>query len=123
MSATLDPSLFSKFFTNAPVLHISGRTFPVQSFYLEDLLEQTQHVIEEGSQCALREGSNHRETVSLWVTRQGGEKRRETSDYVRNEDVSGHFAGYSLPTQRFVCVIPPFCDSCAHVITLGRWIS
>lgn len=64
------------------------------------MLEKTQHVIEEDSFCAIRNGVN-RETVTMWVTQQGGDKRRETADYVRNDDVSGDFPGYSLQTQRY----------------------
>lgn len=99
MSATVDSSLFSNFFSGAPVVHVPGRTFPVESFYLEDLIEFTGHVVEEGSWCA-RKNVVNREEVSLWVTQDGGEKRRETAEYRTNEDVSGDFPGYSMVTQR-----------------------
>ncbi len=33
-SATLDPEKFSKFFDNAPIFHIDGRTYPVEIRYL-----------------------------------------------------------------------------------------
>ncbi|CUM68559.1 uncharacterized protein PRCAT00006285001 [Priceomyces carsonii] len=36
MSATLNAQLFSKFFDDAPILYIEGRTYPVSKFYLED---------------------------------------------------------------------------------------
>lgn len=98
MSATLDTTLFSEFFDGAPVINVPGRTFPVTKFYLEDLLEQTNHVIEEGSRCAHRDFGN-RETVSMWVTTRSGEKRRETADYERNE-VSDDFPNYSLATRK-----------------------
>ena len=69
MSATMDASLFQNFFyttcesnntinggvsafTGAPLISVPGRTFEVASYYLEDLLEATGHVIEEGSICA-----------------------------------------------------------------------
>ncbi len=37
MSATLDESLFSSYFNNCPVINISGRTFPVEIHYQEDV--------------------------------------------------------------------------------------
>lgn len=39
MSATIDTSSFSEYFDNAPVIHVSGRTFPVQQYFLEDIVE------------------------------------------------------------------------------------
>lgn len=38
MSATMDSNLLSEYFNNCPVLHIPGRSFPVQTLYLEDVL-------------------------------------------------------------------------------------
>ncbi|KAH8338766.1 hypothetical protein KR074_004162, partial [Drosophila pseudoananassae] len=44
MSATIDTSLFSKYFGNCPVLEVPGRAFPVQQFFLEDILQMTNFV-------------------------------------------------------------------------------
>lgn len=41
MSATLDADRFASYWGNAPRMHIPGRTFPVQDFMLEDVLERT----------------------------------------------------------------------------------
>jgi len=41
MSATLNAQLFAKYFSNAPTLHIPGRTFPVTDYFLEDFLEHS----------------------------------------------------------------------------------
>jgi ATP-dependent RNA helicase DHX36 len=46
MSATLNADLFSKYFNNCPTINIPGFTFPVQEFYLEDVLEMTQFKID-----------------------------------------------------------------------------
>ncbi|KAL8998155.1 MAG: hypothetical protein Q9169_002709 [Polycauliona sp. 2 TL-2023] len=40
MSATVDAEKFSNYFEGAPVLTVPGRTFPVQSRYLEDAIEE-----------------------------------------------------------------------------------
>ncbi|KZV88008.1 P-loop containing nucleoside triphosphate hydrolase protein [Exidia glandulosa HHB12029] len=38
MSATINQETFSKYFGNAPVLSIPGRTFPVQDVYIEEII-------------------------------------------------------------------------------------
>jgi ATP-dependent RNA helicase DHX29 len=101
MSATLDSNLFSNFFNNAPVIKVPGRTFPVSNYFLEDLLEATGHVIEEGSQYAMREYRHENEKQSLWVTSRGGTKHRDVVDLISQTDsqVSDHYPGYSMPTR------------------------
>lgn len=42
MSATIDTTLFSKYFGDCPVLEVPGRAFPVQQFFLEDIIQMTQ---------------------------------------------------------------------------------
>ncbi|XP_030627357.1 LOW QUALITY PROTEIN: putative ATP-dependent RNA helicase DHX57 [Chanos chanos] len=49
MSATLNADLFSQYFHHSPVIHIPGRTFPVEQFFLEDAIAKTRYVIEDGS--------------------------------------------------------------------------
>ncbi len=101
MSATLDAELFKSFFNGAPLVSVPGRTFPVATYYLEDLLDATDHIIEEGSRYARRQ-RNERETTSLFVSTRGGEKRRETVslDSELSINVSDDFAGYKMSTRR-----------------------
>ncbi|XP_058480451.1 putative ATP-dependent RNA helicase DHX57 [Solea solea] len=49
MSATLNANLFSEYFYNCPSVHIPGRTFPVDQFFLEDAIGKTGYVIDDGS--------------------------------------------------------------------------
>lgn len=49
MSATVDTERFSNYFGGAPVLNVPGRTFPVQTKFLEDAVELTGHVVDEDS--------------------------------------------------------------------------
>ena len=42
MSATLHAELFSEYFDHCPILSVPGLTYPVQDFYLEDVLKVTQ---------------------------------------------------------------------------------
>ncbi|KAG8228278.1 hypothetical protein J437_LFUL006246 [Ladona fulva] len=52
MSATMNANLFSDYFNGIPVIEIPGRTFPVEQFFLEDILELTQYAMEENSPYA-----------------------------------------------------------------------
>ncbi|XP_063369179.1 dosage compensation regulator [Cydia amplana] len=44
MSATVDTTLFTKYFGNCPVIEVPGRTFPVRQYFLEDCIELTKFV-------------------------------------------------------------------------------
>lgn len=43
MSATVDSARFSAYFNGAPCIEIPGQTFPVQDFYLEDVISATKY--------------------------------------------------------------------------------
>lgn len=43
MSATVDANRFSKYLNDAPILNVPGRTFPVETRYLEDAIEITHY--------------------------------------------------------------------------------
>ncbi|KAH3919850.1 hypothetical protein HBI56_031820 [Parastagonospora nodorum] len=43
MSATVDANRFSRYLNDAPILTVPGRTFPVQTQYLEDAIELTHY--------------------------------------------------------------------------------
>lgn len=44
MSAALDISVFSNYFSSCPVMHVQGKCFPVTEYFLEDVLELTDHL-------------------------------------------------------------------------------
>ena len=55
MSATLDAERISEYFGGCPMLHVPGRTFPVDEYYLEDVLELCDYTLEPNSPYALEE--------------------------------------------------------------------
>eukprot|EP00985_Skeletonema_marinoi_P019452 scaffold11150_cov203-Skeletonema_marinoi.AAC.2 len=102
MSATMDEKLFCSFFHGAPLVSVPGRTFPVNNYYLEDLLEATDHLIEESSRYALRE--NYRdEKTQMMITTRGGEKRKQMVDCHDNplsiELDESFYPGFKLSTR------------------------
>ncbi|XP_062912424.1 putative ATP-dependent RNA helicase DHX57 isoform X1 [Mobula hypostoma] len=52
MSATLNAQLFTEYFNMCPCLHIPGHTFPVDQYFLEDVLARTRYVLEDRSPYA-----------------------------------------------------------------------
>ncbi|KAL6449085.1 hypothetical protein ACFW04_000652 [Cataglyphis niger] len=53
MSATLNSERFSKYYNECPMIHIPGFTYPVQEFYLEDVLSFTQFKFPEASESTV----------------------------------------------------------------------
>ncbi|XP_074006369.1 putative ATP-dependent RNA helicase DHX57 [Numenius arquata] len=49
MSATLNAELFSQYFHSCPIINIPGRAFPVDQFFLEDVIAMTRYVLEDSS--------------------------------------------------------------------------
>lgn len=54
MSATVDAEKFANYFGGCKVLHVPGRTFPVDVCFLEDAIERTNWFISEDSPYAKR---------------------------------------------------------------------
>ncbi|XP_072745006.1 ATP-dependent DNA/RNA helicase DHX36 [Anoplolepis gracilipes] len=52
MSATLNSERFSKYYNDCPMIHIPGFTYPVQEFYLEDVLLLTEFKFSEVPELA-----------------------------------------------------------------------
>uniref|UniRef100_A0A3P9JZU0 Putative ATP-dependent RNA helicase DHX57 n=1 Tax=Oryzias latipes TaxID=8090 RepID=A0A3P9JZU0_ORYLA len=82
MSATLNANLFSQYFYDCPTVHIPGRTFPVDQFFLEDAIAKTGYVIEDGSPY-MRSGKQN--TSSATGKAAKGERRDVVDDL--GEDV------------------------------------
>jgi ATP-dependent RNA helicase DHX29 len=55
MSATMNAEVISGYFNGCPVLSASGRTFPVQHLFLEDVYEMTQYVLDVDSPACLKD--------------------------------------------------------------------
>jgi ATP-dependent RNA helicase A len=44
MSATIDTSLFADYFNGAPIIEVYGRTYPIQEYFLEDIVQMLEFV-------------------------------------------------------------------------------
>uniref|UniRef100_A0A9I9CWN1 RNA helicase n=1 Tax=Cucumis melo TaxID=3656 RepID=A0A9I9CWN1_CUCME len=99
MSATINADLFSKYFGNAPTLHIPGKTFAVAEFFLEDVLEKTRYNIK--SEFENFEGNSRRRR------RQQESKKDPLSELFEaflisntDVDIDSQYRGYSSSTRK-----------------------
>lgn len=53
MSATMDKDLFGRYFGGAPALTVPGRTFPVETYFLEHALQATRHTLNPSAEWAI----------------------------------------------------------------------
>ena len=59
MSATINANDFANYYVHcADVINVSGRTFPVDSYYVEDVVEMTNYVLEESSEYSAKRGQH-----------------------------------------------------------------
>ncbi|KAA3464041.1 ATP-dependent RNA helicase DHX36 isoform X2 [Gossypium australe] len=79
MSATINADLFSKYFGNAPTIHIPGLTFPVAELFLEDVLQKTRYNIKS-------EFDNY----------QGNSRRRRKELDFKKDNLTALFEAYLL---------------------------
>uniref|UniRef100_A0A673C7U5 RNA helicase n=1 Tax=Sphaeramia orbicularis TaxID=375764 RepID=A0A673C7U5_9TELE len=93
MSATVDCDKFSNYFNRCPIITIPGRTFPVEVFHLEDIVEQTGYVLEKDSEYS-QKILEEEEEVSISVTQKGGKTLQHQEVIVR--DSSGWDLGPDL---------------------------
>ncbi|KAI7992631.1 DExH-box ATP-dependent RNA helicase DExH1 [Camellia lanceoleosa] len=91
MSATINAELFSKYFGNAPTIHIPGLTFPVAELFLEDVLEKTRYSIK--SEFDNFQGSSRRR-------RQQESKKDPMTELFEDVDIDSHYKSYNTTTRR-----------------------
>ncbi|EDM10361.1 rCG44442 [Rattus norvegicus] len=71
MSATVDSDKFSTYFTHCPILRISGRSYPVEVFHLEDIVEETGFILEKDSEYC-QKFLEEEEEITINVTSKAG---------------------------------------------------
>ncbi|XP_030623769.1 ATP-dependent RNA helicase DHX29 [Chanos chanos] len=94
MSATVDCDKFAKYFNHCPVVNIPGRTFPVDVFHLEDIVEETGYVLEKDSDYS-QKFVEEEEEVSISITQKGG-KSLQYQEVITRDSGSGVDLGPDL---------------------------
>uniref|UniRef100_A0A663N580 RNA helicase n=1 Tax=Athene cunicularia TaxID=194338 RepID=A0A663N580_ATHCN len=111
MSATVDSEKFSSYFSHCPILRISGRSYPVEIFHVEDVIEATGYVLEKDSEYC-QKFLEEEEEVTINITSKGGGTTKY-QEYVPIQSGSGtdlapYYAKYSSRTQQAVFYMNPY---------------
>ncbi|OPJ87136.1 ATP-dependent RNA helicase DHX29 [Patagioenas fasciata monilis] len=111
MSATVDSEKFSSYFSHCPILRISGRSYPVEVFHVEDVIEATGYVLEKDSEYC-QKFLEEEEEVTLNVTGKGGgiTKYQEHVPIQSGSgiDLAPYYAKYSSRTQQAIFYMNPY---------------
>ncbi|PNT42604.1 hypothetical protein POPTR_004G222900v4 [Populus trichocarpa] len=109
MSATVDSSLFSRYFGQCPVLTAQGRTHPVTNYFLEDIYEYINYNLASDAPAALRYETsafdksgpvdNHRGKKNL-VLSAWGDDSQLSEDCINPHYISTSYQTYSEQTQK-----------------------
>ncbi|KAG8519811.1 ATP-dependent RNA helicase DHX29, partial [Galemys pyrenaicus] len=110
MSATVDSEKFSTYFTHCPILRISGRSYPVEVFHLEDIIEETGFVLEKDSEYC-QKFLEEEEEVTINVTSKGGGIKKY-QEYIpiqtgASVDLNPFYQKYSNRTQHAILYMNP----------------
>ncbi|XP_072970121.1 DExH-box ATP-dependent RNA helicase DExH7, chloroplastic isoform X2 [Typha angustifolia] len=111
MSATVDSSLFSRYFGDCPVISAEGRTHPVSTYFLEDVYEQLNYILPLDSPASgTFMAPNKDKRASSSVDNRRGKKNLVLSswgddsllseEYVNPHYVPDHYKSYSERTRQ-----------------------
>uniref|UniRef100_A0A8C0MF79 ATP-dependent RNA helicase DHX29 n=3 Tax=Canis lupus TaxID=9612 RepID=A0A8C0MF79_CANLF len=110
MSATVDSEKFSTYFTHCPILRISGRSYPVEVFHLEDIVEETGFVLEKDSEYCQKFLEEEEEITINVTSKAGGIKKHQ--EYIpvntgSSADLNPFYQKYSNRTQHAILYMNP----------------
>ncbi|KAJ8919592.1 hypothetical protein NQ315_002214 [Exocentrus adspersus] len=126
MSATLNASIFAQYFGDIPVVNIPGRTFPVKPYFLEDILEDTNYVLEEGTEYC-RRIKNESDLDALMAAEEINFVNAMPRDNVRDENLSvaqvmARYQDYSVRTCKNLYLMDPEKINNELIETILTWI-
>ncbi|KAB1281376.1 ATP-dependent RNA helicase DHX29 [Camelus dromedarius] len=110
MSATVDSEKFSTYFTHCPILRISGRSYPVEVFHLEDIIEETGFVLEKDSEYCQKFLEEEEEITINVTSKAGGIKKYQEYIPVQtgtSADLNPFYQKYSVRTQHAILYMNP----------------
>ncbi|XP_051039031.1 ATP-dependent RNA helicase DHX29 [Phodopus roborovskii] len=110
MSATVDSDKFSTYFTHCPILRISGRSYPVEVFHLEDIIEETGFVLEKDSEYCQKFLEEEEEITINVTSKAGGIKKYQEYIPVQtgaSTELNPFYLKYSSRTQHAILYMNP----------------
>lgn len=110
MSATVDSDKFSTYFTHCPILRISGRSYPVEVFHLEDIVEETGFILEKDSEYCQKFLEEEEEITINVTSTAGGVKKYQEYIPVQSgasTELNPFYQKYSKRTQHAILYMNP----------------
>lgn len=98
MSATLNAALFSDYLNGAPIISAPGRSFPVETVYLEQIYDTLDYVIDPDNRSCRRPKGKTDQAMRAIKAGGGGDRRRQ-NDLLASwgEDAASEFGGEENP--------------------------
>ncbi|XP_076282240.1 putative ATP-dependent RNA helicase DHX57 [Lasioglossum baleicum] len=128
MSATLKAEAFSSYFREAPILHIPGKTFPVEHIFLEDMFEWMNYVFEENSKYTRKiKGDWEQLQIELETAEVEGVSSAAVKESIQDENLSlmqivGRYHNYSRQTHKNLYIMDHDKINFELIETILEWI-
>ena len=109
MSATMNTEVIANYFAGCPVLGASGRTFPVQHLFLEDVYEATGYALDAESLASLKDYQSLRDGQKRLENSAGSKNKAllksnwgdQTTDVILNPNVDATSLAAMLEDERY----------------------
>jgi ATP-dependent RNA helicase DHX29 len=100
--------MISSYFEGCPVLNASGRTFPVQHLFLEDIYEISGYVLDPDSVGALRDSTSWKDRQKQLVNSSGSKNKgviqSQWGDAAADTVLNPYYDDDLYHNYRYVCV-------------------
>ncbi|EXX76142.1 P-loop containing nucleoside triphosphate hydrolase protein [Rhizophagus irregularis] len=129
MSATIEASKISRYFDHCPIIEIPGKIFPVEVKFLEDVIEETDYMIEADDEFARKVHRQIRDEGTITITGKGQTSHNIRLQYEEDIDSSydlnipqEYLEQYSKKTQLALSRIDETCINYDLIISLLNYI-
>ncbi|GET01755.1 P-loop containing nucleoside triphosphate hydrolase protein [Rhizophagus clarus] len=97
MSATVNASKFSRYFENCPIIEIPGKIFPVEVKFLEDVIEETDYMIDLDDEFARKIYRQIKDEGTVTITGKGQTSHTIKLQY--EEDMDDSYTDLNIPQE------------------------
>lgn len=123
----MNANLFSNYFNGIPIISIPGRTFPVEQMFLENIIEATNYVLEDGSEYCRKVNIDTDELETMFSTTEVNYANWMPKDSIKDENLKlsqlmARYNGFSQRTCRNLFLMDPEKVNNELIETILMWI-